>query len=67
MVEKRARTMADEMAQLVDAQITLGLPAALAPTADSTSGPSMEYRSSKAETQVRMIIMPTDLGQVSSS
>ncbi|XP_025406893.1 uncharacterized protein LOC112680885 [Sipha flava] len=51
MVEKRARTMADEMAQLVDAQITLGLPAALAPTADSTSGPSMEYRSSKAETQ----------------
>ncbi|XP_025406861.1 trimethylguanosine synthase-like [Sipha flava] len=39
------------MAQLVDAQITLGLPAALAPTADSTSGPSTEYRSSKAETQ----------------
>jgi hypothetical protein len=46
--------MADEMAQL-------------APTADSTSGPSTELGPSKADTQVRTIIVPTDLEQIFSS
>jgi hypothetical protein len=67
VVQNRMRTMADEMAQMVPADKAVRKPAALTPTADSTSGPSTEPNSSKADSQVRTIIVPADLGQVSSN
>jgi hypothetical protein len=69
VVGKRARTIADEMAQMVDADKAVGVPAlqvtrALlpAPTANSTKPGSL-----KADSQVCTIIVSTNLEQISSN
>jgi hypothetical protein len=62
VVQKRTMRMADEMAQMVDVDKAVRVPAAQPPTAPGTYGPLVplgtELSPSKSEIQVRMIIVP---------